>query len=53
MPFCSKSGFSVLAENHGQKRENGVERTSAIVPTFCACSIATKRSAGLLEWPML
>ena len=42
-----------LPENQGQKRDTGVERTSAIALTPAARSIATKRSAGMLEWPML
>ena len=42
-----------LPENHGQKRDTGVERTSATAFTPAARSIATKRSAGMLEWPML
>ena len=45
--------LKLVGREPGQKRENGVERTSAIAPTFSACSIATKRSVVLLEWPML
>jgi hypothetical protein len=42
-----------LPENHGQKRDTGAERTSAIALTLAACNSAMKRSAGILEWPML
>jgi hypothetical protein len=53
MPASAKSGARFSAENQGQKRENGVERTSAIAVTPAARCIAIKRSAGILEWPML
>ena len=52
MPFCSNSGARFLAENQGQKRENGVERTSAIALTSAACSMrdkALRRNVGMTD----
>src|SRR4030088_3306258 len=40
-------------ENHGKRRENGTERTSAMAVTPASCTSVMKRSAGRLEWPMV
>src|SRR6266851_5619957 len=53
MPCCVSVAARVLAENHGKRRENGVERTSAIASAPASCSNAIKRSAAIFEWPML
>jgi hypothetical protein len=42
-------GEPFFCENQGNRRENGVERTSAISLTPAFCSIATNRSAAMLE----
>jgi hypothetical protein len=47
------SGARFFAENHGQKRDAGIDRTSAIASTPALRSSAVKRSAGILEWPMV
>src|SRR5215472_8457886 len=49
----ARSGARFFAENQGQNRETGVERTSATASTPAARSIAIKRSAAILEWPMV
>src|SRR5690348_16503918 len=48
-----KSGARFLPENHGQKRDAGIDRTSAIASTPARRSIAVKRSAGIFEWPIV
>src|SRR5580704_1896238 len=53
MPCCASVAAKFLPENHGKRRENGVERTSAMASTPASRSNATKRSAGIFEWPML
>src|SRR5208282_5814427 len=53
MPIPLSCAAKVFCENHGNQREFGTERTSATVVTAASCSIAAKRAAGMLEWPML
>src|ERR1700728_706315 len=53
MPPAARFAARVFFENHGKWRDAGTERTSARVVALAACSIARKRSAEMLEWPML
>jgi hypothetical protein len=53
MPAAASRGARFFFENQGKWREPGTERTSAIMLTSAPCSRARKRSAGMLEWPML
>ena len=53
MPSCASLSAKFLPENHGKRRDTGVERTSTIVLTPASRSIVMKRSAAMLEWPML
>ena len=52
-PRARAARRSALAENHGKRRDAGAERTSAMASTPAARNMATKRSAGMLEWPMV
>src|SRR5579863_4954106 len=53
MPSAASRAARLFFENQGKCRESGTERTSAIAVTPAPRSIAIKRSAGMLEWPML
>src|ERR1700721_820099 len=53
MPCCASVAAKFLPENHGKRRENGVERTSAMASAPASRSNAKKRSAGIFEWRML
>src|SRR6202047_3930653 len=53
MPCCVSVAARAFPENHGKRREYGVERTSAMVSTPASRSRAKKRSAAIFEWPML
>jgi hypothetical protein len=53
MLSLARSGTRFFAENHGQNRDAGTERTSATVSAPAARSIAVKHSAARLECPML
>src|ERR1700684_4588259 len=53
MLCCASVTAKFLPENHGKRRENGVERTSATASTPASRSKVMKRSAGIFEWPML
>src|ERR1700756_4557194 len=53
MPCCASVAARFLPENHGKRRENGVERTSATAFTPAWRNSPMKRSAGIFEWPML
>src|SRR3984957_14601306 len=53
MPALASRGFSALPENHGKRRENGTERTSATVVAPEFFNRSRKCSAGRLECPMV
>src|SRR5580704_8991296 len=53
MSCCASVAARFLPENHGKRRENGVERTSAMAFTPAWRSSPIKRSLGIFEWPML
>ncbi len=49
MALPRRRSASALPENHGKRRENGTERTSATAVTPAFCNSARKRSAGRFE----
>src|SRR3954466_923730 len=53
MPPWARRCANALPENHGNRRENGTERTSAITSTPLVFTNDTKRSAARLEWPIV
>ena len=53
MRSLANSGARFFAENQGQNRDTGIERTSAMALAPAARSIAVKRGAGILECPMV
>src|ERR1700728_2830299 len=53
MPSPASRVAKLVFENHGNRREAGTLRTSARAVTPACCSSATKRSIGMLEWPMV
>src|SRR5262245_25564238 len=53
MPLLCRRSASVRPENHGKRRENGTERTSATSLTPCAFNCARNWSAARFEWPMV
>src|SRR5207253_578580 len=49
----ARRAASVLPENHGKRRENGTERTSAMAVTPALSSNDWNCSALRLEWPIV
>src|SRR5436190_6955738 len=53
MPSCPSRSARALPENHGNRRENGTDRTSATAVTSAFLSSDRKRSTARLEWPIV
>ena len=53
MPAPCRRAASLGPENHGKRRENGTDRTSATAVTPVLWASVMNASTGRLEWPMV